>query len=93
MEYAVQISWGNMWEVKYIVAANQEEANALAKWTWDEFDEDGTNLAKGKKEYDWMIIYWCFGTWLSYPYTGSIPTNVEYIGWVELPDVKIPKGK
>lgn len=60
---------------------------ALAKWVCDEFDEDEEITRKNVIRHDWVVIYNFLGMFTTFPYTGSFPKNVEYLGWMPLPAI------
>lgn len=58
---------------------------AWARMVADELDEDDRVIVKDKVEHYAVIVYWCFGCFMEFPYRGSIPTNVRYTHWQPLP--------
>lgn len=50
----------------------------------EEFDEDGDSVGRSKDE-DAVVAYALFGTIVTYPFNGSICTNVWFTHWMPLP--------
>lgn len=78
----------NSQELRYMDSAPLDRRIlALARYTRDEYEED-VLIRKGVVTHEWVIIYNIFGSWTTFPYTGSFPVNVEYLGWMPLPDME-----
>jgi hypothetical protein len=52
----------------------------------DERDEDGRVIKRDLRECRAVVAYFCFGTFVTYPFTGGIVTNRRFTAWQLLPD-------
>lgn len=58
---------------------------AVGRLIYDEWDENDRLIKRGAVTVDIYVAYWCFGSIVSFPFSGGIPKNLTFTHWKPQP--------